>query len=490
MTKKILSFLLALIMVLALVPVSVFAQDDILSYLTYEINNGEVTITDCDEEICGDVKLPDTVEGYPVTEIDDFAFNSCKNITSVNIPEGVTAIGNLAFDQCVALESVTIPESVTIIGSEVFYMCNNLKNVIVDENNENYSSNQDGILFNKDKTKLIIYPAGSSRTEYVIPDSVRTIETSAFFAATNLKKIDIPDSVKTIGGVAFAYCYNLEEIIIPDSVTSTIGTSTFAACVNLKNVIIGNSVSGIESFAFFNCFGLENVEIGSGVTFIESYSFDSDFGNNLRSITIPENVEIIENGAFVNCNSLTEINILNPDTEIEKNSFGYTNIEVLIDYDKYISMVKTAAVNACDRDLTGKELNEDEIALVEKIIKSIIMYDKYMIVADAIIYGHKGSTAEEYANENGFKFVHICIHNYIDSIITSATYTQAGVGGMVCEYCGDVQSTYEIPMLETETTDDNNSTNGFADWLKNLLNKFIDAFMKIINLLKSVFKMA
>ncbi len=325
--KKVISVFLAVLMLVTMVPLAAFAEDDILNYLTYEINNGEVTITDCDETIFGDVIIPDTIQGYPVTTIGDYAFSYCQSIASVTIPNGVTivgthaffychslnsviigksvtviehyafydcenlsiitignnvkVIGDYAFSQCDSLVNIKIPDSVTTIGEYAFYgcdmltnikisdsvtlindfaffSCNNLESIIIDDNNENYSSDEHGILFNKDKTELIQYPIGNSRVDYIIPDSVISLSPGAFHSCGNLENITIQNSVITIGAYAFYACDSLESVIIPDSVTS-IGAAAFIYCHSLNSVTIGDSVTIIGEYAFYDCDSLAKV---------------------------------------------------------------------------------------------------------------------------------------------------------------------------------------------------------------------------------------
>ncbi len=94
--------------------------------LSYIIENEEVTITDCDEAYSGGMKIPSTVEGYPVTKIGDAAFDGCADITDFIIPSTVTSIGNNAFEGCVKPKILTLPESITTIGTDAFKNCSNL----------------------------------------------------------------------------------------------------------------------------------------------------------------------------------------------------------------------------------------------------------------------------------------------------------------------------------------------------------------------------
>ena len=117
-----------------------------------------------------------------------------KEITSVKIPDSVTSIKFFAFKGCTSLTSVTIPDSVTTIGEQAFCGCTDLAKFEVSANNATYGS-VDGVLFNKDRTKLIQYPTGRTVTQYVIPDSVIIIESQAFYNCTSLTSVTIPDSV-------------------------------------------------------------------------------------------------------------------------------------------------------------------------------------------------------------------------------------------------------------------------------------------------------
>ena len=172
--------------------------------------------------------------GNGVTEIGDYVFESCRGLTSVTIPDSVTTIGDNAFRECTGLTNVTIPDSVEFLGSGVFSRCTSLTSITVDKNNENYSS-RDGVLFNKDQTTLIQYPAGNQRDTYIIPDSVKSIGEYAFSGCTGLTSITIPDSVTSIGIDAFDGCTGLTSITIPDSVTN-IGGAAFYGCKGLTDV--------------------------------------------------------------------------------------------------------------------------------------------------------------------------------------------------------------------------------------------------------------
>ncbi len=167
-----------------------------------------------------------------VTSIGYWAFCDCYSLTSITIPDSVTSIGTMAFEDCSSLTSITIPGSVTSIDDNAFYVCRKLNQINVDTANTAYSS-VNGVLFNKEKTKLIRYPIGKADTSYSIPDGVTSIGDYAFSWCSSLTSITIPDGVTIIDRNAFQYCRSLTSITIPDSVTY-ISAEAFDGCDSLK----------------------------------------------------------------------------------------------------------------------------------------------------------------------------------------------------------------------------------------------------------------
>ena len=152
------------------------------------------------------IEIPDTV-----TSIGDAAFIGCKGLTTIKIPNSITSIGNSAFEDCDNLKSIEIPSSVMSIGERAFAWCGLLTAFDVAKDNPNYCSEK-GVLFNKDKTTLIQYPACRYDKRYYIPNSVTSISIRAFNNCWKLKNIIIPDSVKSIGEYAFHACNALVSI--------------------------------------------------------------------------------------------------------------------------------------------------------------------------------------------------------------------------------------------------------------------------------------
>ena len=265
----------------------------------------------------GTVIIPSTVtyEGqeYTVTKIADNAFNDCRGLTSVTIPNSVTSIGDYAFRYCGSLTSVTIPNSVTSIGGGAFDGCSGLTSVTI-PNSVNSIGN--GAFSDCSGLTSVTIPnsvtsIGSGTFEdcsglisFTIPNSVTSIGSSAFNGCSGLASITIPNSVTSIGSRAFAYCSDLTSVTIPNSVTS-IGWGAFADCSSLTSVTIPNSVTSIVAGVFEYCSGLTSVTIPNSVTSIGEYAFA--YCSGLTSITIGSGIKYIYNQAFANCPELTDV---------------------------------------------------------------------------------------------------------------------------------------------------------------------------------------
>jgi len=161
-----------------------------------------------------------------VTSIGGWVFSDCTSLTNVTIGNSVTSIGQEAFSGCTSLTSVTIGNSVTSVRSDAFWGCRGLTEFIVSEQNTNYSASN-GVLFNKNKTTLILYPIAKSDSFYAIPNSVTSIGSDAFSDCTSLTSITIPNSVTSIESSAFRDCTSLAEIYSKNPIPPTASTSTF-----------------------------------------------------------------------------------------------------------------------------------------------------------------------------------------------------------------------------------------------------------------------
>jgi hypothetical protein len=170
------------------------------------------------------------------------------------IPSSVTSIIIFAFESCEKLSGITIPTSVTSVEELAFTTCS--ASINVDVNNPNFSG-IDGVLFNKEQTKLIHCPTLKTGS-YIIPSSVVSIEKYAFMHCYRLESVSISSSVIFIGDNAFSQCLALKTVSISSSVTS-IGVSAFHSCKGLLDLTIPLSVARIEMDAFNDCINLRSI---------------------------------------------------------------------------------------------------------------------------------------------------------------------------------------------------------------------------------------
>ena len=309
---------------------------------------GNLAFKDCTK--ITSIAMPDSV-----AYIGRSAFYNCTSLKSITIPDGVKEIGYAAFSECAGLVSVKIPDNVTKIGDSAFINCANLTKIDVTAGNKYYSS-ANGVLFNKDKSELICYPAGIKNVGYSIPDGVTVIRDRAFNKCLSLNSITIPKSVQDIETYSFFGCTSLEAInvaasnknyadvngilfskdktkivcypankknmsySIPVSV-KVVGVAAFRDCIYLKGITIPDSVTNIEHHAFSNCKSLKSITIPDSITAIEMATFIDCA--SLTGVKIPDSVTSIRSGAFSNCTSLTKITIPAGVKTIADSALGY-----------------------------------------------------------------------------------------------------------------------------------------------------------------------
>lgn len=240
----------------------------------------------------GNIIIPKTVtyEGvvYTVTSIGNSAFQVCRDLSSITIPNTVTSIGDWAFQDC-GLASVTIPNSVTSLGAYAFDECKSLTSVIISNNI---------------KTIYGAFRNCINLTSVIIPESVTKIDSEAFSYCSSLQSITIPNNVTVLSNASFDGCTSLESVIIPNSVT-VIGPYVFKDCISLNSVIIPNSVTQISYNSFQNCSNLTVVEIPNSVTIIGQYAFDGC--KKLTKLTLGNGLITIYDKAFAQCSELTDV---------------------------------------------------------------------------------------------------------------------------------------------------------------------------------------
>ena len=316
--------------------------------------------------------IPDTVE-----TVSSYAFQGCSfetlvlgngvtdeklgnygsSITNFVIGDGIKEIKSDGYKFWgYSLVNVTIGSGVKTVEPQAFngsWSGMYLRNFYVSDSNE-YFRGVDGVLFTKDKSKLVKYPAGRTDDSYTVPDGVKTIgdrsfygsrfltevtmpagletiEECAFLSAQNstggflipLKKAIIPDSVKTIGNNAFGSCASISEVYIGKGVTA-LGSGAFSSCTRLGSLTIAaEELTEIGKNAFTNCSSLTEVVLPDSVTSLGVNAFNGC--TMLADIDLPEGLKKIESSAFYSCTSLTRLDLPEGLTSIGETAFGQCN---------------------------------------------------------------------------------------------------------------------------------------------------------------------
>ena len=304
-------------------------------------------------------KIKTVTFGAEVATVGDEAFADCSSLRQIVFSDIMEELGSCAFDRCTSLQEITIPKNVDSIAAYTFAECKSLRQISVSSGNAEYTS-VDGVLFNKDQTKLYCYPAGKTDTSYAIPGSVTSIYSGAFSSCASLTRVDISAKVTSIGFQSFYECEALKEIHIPASVT-TIANDSFANCKSLSAVYFeGNAPSACSAAAFNNCASSFTIYYNPGTTgWTDSSAYDASAGTwngyRLKSTQEPEPSEpgedIPENAVLISAEEIAasagrEVRIM---LKLSNNP-GINSLRLKIAYDPGVFTL----VSASDQGIFGR----------------------------------------------------------------------------------------------------------------------------------------
>ena len=398
-------------------------------------------------DTCADTEIviPYTYEDLPVTTIGDNAFENCKSITGVVIPNSVKSIGSSAFYNCTSIESITIPDSVNTIGEAAFYNCTSLTSIEIPDNVTSIGK----WAFSR-----------CAITTVVIPNSVTSIGELAFYNCTSLESLTIGNSVTSIGANAFAYCTSLTEIKFnaiaandsnfESEVFGKAGTSGDGV-----KVTIGKDVTKIPTLLFYtNNYERAKIisvdfEEGSVCESIGSRAFYNC--TSLKSITIGNSVTSIGESAFYQCRALTEIKfnaIAANDLNSEIEAFEYAGrdgdgIKVTIGKDvTKIPAYLFYGSPVYSPEITSVEFEEDSVCESIGIgafynctsLKSITIGNSVTSIGSSAFY--QCSSLENITIPNSVNYIESCAFDRCTSL-ESVTIPDSvtSIGGGAFRYC-------------------------------------------------------
>eukprot|EP00435_Cladocopium_sp_Y103_P034049 s1660_g8.t1 len=294
-------------------------EDSIADHAKVQVVFVNVTVECASKELSGrkvrdlrGVRIPDTEERIGIVP---FAFEGCRYLLHVEIPESVTEIGHHAFRGCSSLLIVNIPESVTKIPDYAFAGCSSLRNLTIPES----------------VTELGYRALNgcSSLTSLTLP-SVTHLGHDVFSGCSSLTNLAIPSATR-IGFDLFSGCSSLTSLTIPDRATG-LGDRAFSGCSSLTTLTIPRSVTEIQNFTFANCRSLTIFTIPSSVTSIGADAFRGCI--SLTALTIPNSVTRIGDRAFDGCSSLVTLSIPDSVRKIGADAFrGCSSLDVRLPKD-------------------------------------------------------------------------------------------------------------------------------------------------------------
>lgn len=339
-------------MALIIVPTTLMAQDKIpyeTDGFSYELNNEYGFATVLSTSNAGDIEIPSSVEfegvTYPVKIIDT------QFIHTNNKPN---CTGGANFDK---ITSIAIPSSVTSIRDGAFGYSTTLKEMkLVDESD--YFCIDDGVLYSKDKTKLIYYPCQKDASGFVIPDYVTTLGAEAFSGNKTLTSIVIPATVTTLtdgGGSAlygsygtFYECSNLTSITFERGENYTFIPRYFLnRCSSLQSIDIPETIISIHAYAFNGCSKLQNTTLPSKLEEIWECAFQGC--SSFTEVIFPKTVKTLGGSAFSNCSNNKKVTIPDecPLTYISNWCFYYNTTLTDVDISDNIKTINQSAFQHC-----------------------------------------------------------------------------------------------------------------------------------------------
>ena len=423
----------------------------------YIEQNGGLYITGCRIDQEETLEIPSEIDGKPVKgvmSLESYNYSKIRYVKNIIIPDSVVTLGENAFINADNLETITIGSGVNNLDSDMFSYHRLLSNIKVSNNNP-YYCDENGIVYNKEKTALVVYPLGkgenytvpanitdidvldkymysslnisfedqskayitedgitynSDKTKiiscskeksgkYTMPDTVTKICESAFDGCSELTSVTVSQNVAKIVYRTFANCSSLSEIVLPSKLEA-IDDRAFSACSQLKTVNLPSSLKTLGAYAF-EYSGLESVSMPDSVTNVGTGTFLSC--TELAQVSLSNKLKVLSDSMFYRCTALEQITIPESVEEIGYRTFCDTALKSLTIPDNVLSM--GGAVFSCCSSLEsvflGKGLKEiPHNAFCGSGLKSIYIPQNILKIGEAAFSDCESLTEAEFTNKD------------------------------------------------------------------------------------------
>ncbi len=327
--------------------------------------------------------------------------------SSYTIPDSVKNIADRAFSSTKYLTYLTLGAGVESLGEDVFFEAYSLKTISVSGSNKYFSSDSNGVLFDKNKTLLIQYPVGNERTSYTIPTGVKSIGYCAFAGCDYLTKLVIPNGVEDILMSAFESCVNLTDVTMPDSVknvgydafmdTPFVNEMSYATnCGKYYEIYVGNVLLYIVDAGITS--GSYAVTVKDKTTAIAFGAFEYSYAS---TITLPNTLKHVGAGAFAYCNTLLTANIPDSVESIGESAFEYCMNLTEVTIGSGVKDVAVGAFYGCE-SLDAINVNTANTNYINDAFGSLLTIDGTVLVQYPV-----GNERTEYAVPDGVETIGI-----------------------------------------------------------------------------------
>lgn len=367
---------------------AVFASAETEGIFTYEVQNNKATLVSIASTARGSVEIPSSLGGYTVTKIG----TPGRDATSS------------------ALDELIIPDTVESVLSTAFGY-SSIGKFTVNESSQYLSTDENGVLYDKNKTVLLVYPTLNPAVHYTVADTTQKISTYSFIGANNLETIALPDSLNTIGSQVFWNCKSLKSIEISENITY-IDQNTFGFCTALESVKLPDSLTTIRNGAFTECYSLKKIEIPKNVTEISMYAFENCVA--LERVILPLSLTKIDTGAFGRCAALKHVYYEGSSDDFGSisitNSTSSYNNDAIINAEKHYNFNSSLYVNISDEYVNDIAIITGSGATPSSETAAWHYWDEYSETATALIINGDITTIGSYSF-SGFDNLSIVIIN-------------------------------------------------------------------------------